>query len=80
MIGLSTYIDLIYARGRRWIVSLGKVLRFATGSEEEPMMGFVLHPTIKFTVAGSFVPTASICANTLNLPRPSPAIPLPQDQ
>ncbi|KAH3805220.1 hypothetical protein DPMN_133517 [Dreissena polymorpha] len=68
------------AGGRRGTVFLGKVLRFATGSEEEPMLGFVLHPSIKFTVAGSFVPTANTCANTLNLPRPSPDTPLPPDQ
>ncbi|XP_057308584.1 uncharacterized protein LOC130646926 isoform X2 [Hydractinia symbiolongicarpus] len=34
--------------GKRSGVSLPDVLRFVTGSEEEPLLGFALAPSIKF--------------------------------
>lgn len=54
---------------------------FATGAEQEPALGFSLHPTIQFVeVSNSFVPTANTCANTMNLPRPTTDTPLPPDE
>ncbi|KAL5009201.1 hypothetical protein ScPMuIL_014782 [Solemya velum] len=38
------------ASGRRRCVTLGKVLQFTTSSEEEPVLGFELHPSIVFMV------------------------------
>ncbi|XP_061167403.1 uncharacterized protein LOC133176276 [Saccostrea echinata] len=71
------------ASGRRGTVSLRDVLQFATGANEEPVLGFVLHPSIEFvesTPSTSFIPTASTCTNTLNIPRPSAEIPLPPEE
>ena len=58
-------------------MSLNDVVKFATGTEEEPILGFALHPSILFVEAGSFIPTANTCINRLNLPRPSVSISLP---
>jgi len=72
---------LFYSGGRRGPVTLEHILKFATGSEEEPVLGFTLNPTIHFTeVLNSFVPTANTCSNTLNLPRPSSNASLPEDE
>jgi hypothetical protein len=81
MIASSINNVFINAGGRRGTVTLRHILKFATGAEEEPMLGFSLHPTIQFTeVSSSFVPTANTCANTMNLPRPNSDTPLPPDQ
>lgn len=72
-----------FVGGRRGIVGLRDVLQFATGATEEPVLGFVLHPSIEFvesTPGTSFIPTASTCTNTLKIPRPSAEIPLPQEE
>ncbi|CAG2226852.1 unnamed protein product [Mytilus edulis] len=56
------------------------VLQFATGSTEEPVLGFTLHPSIDFVEVkqgSSFLPTANTCINTMQLPRPSLLIDLP---
>lgn len=71
------------ASGRRGTVGLRDVLQFAIGATEEPVLGFVLHPSIEFvesTPSTSFIPTASTCSNTLKIPRPSAEIPLPQEE
>ncbi|CAG2191962.1 unnamed protein product [Mytilus edulis] len=67
-------------RGRREFISLQNVLQFATGSTEEPVLGFTLHPSIDFVEVkqgSSFLPTANTCINTMQLPRPSLLIDLP---
>ena len=72
-----------FVGGRRGTVGLRDVLQFATGATEEPVLGFVLHPSIEFvesTPGTSFIPTASTCTNTLKIPRPSAEIPLPQEE
>ena len=59
-------------------MSLQKILLFATGTDEEPVLGFALTPTICFVESnGNFLPTANTCVNRLNLPRPSSQVPLP---
>ena len=58
---------------RRGAVSLGHILKFVTGTDEEPVLGFALHPSITFVEAESeskMIPTASSCINQLRLPRP----------
>ncbi|KAJ7385152.1 hypothetical protein OS493_017528 [Desmophyllum pertusum] len=37
--------------GRRGVISLAHVLQFATGTDEEPVLGFVLHPSLRFVEA-----------------------------
>ena len=45
------------------------MLQFVSGTDEEPVLGFELHPSLNFTeVSKSFVPTAHTCSNTLYLP------------
>lgn len=58
------------AGGRRGDVSLCSILKFATGSEEEPVLGFHIHPSIAFVKNASLVPTSNTCINKLNLPIP----------
>lgn len=53
------------------------MLQFVTGTDEEPVLGFELHPSLNFTeVSNSFVPTAHTCSNTLYLPHASIDMPL----
>ena len=48
--------------GRRNCVTLQHVLSFTTGAEEEPVLGFQLHPTLQFVQANtSFIPTGNTC-------------------
>ncbi|XP_057312418.1 uncharacterized protein LOC130653938 [Hydractinia symbiolongicarpus] len=68
--------------GKRSGVSLPDVLRFVTGSEEEPLLGFALAPSIKFVPVmeeGRFLPTSNTCINQLQLPMESNAISLPDE-
>lgn len=46
------------------------ILSFCTGSEVKPLLGFGIPPTIHFCVLPGFLPTASTCANIMNLPIP----------
>ena len=63
----------MFTGGRRGNVTLGKILQFFTGVDEEPPLGFVNQPCLEFVECyQSFIPTASTCANVLYLPRPSP--------
>ena len=58
-------------------ISVTHILQFLTAAEEEPVLGFVLHPSLQFVeVTSTFIPTANTCINCLNLPRPSLDIPL----
>ena len=53
------------------------VLCFATGTVEEPVLGFGIPPSIEFIeFKGSFLPEADVCINKLKLPRPSIEHPL----
>ena len=65
--------------GRRNGVTLQHVLSFATDGEEEPFIGFQLHPTLQFVLAStSFIPTGNTCTNCLYLPCPSADVDLPE--
>jgi len=71
-------LQISYAGGRRAGITLGSILQFATGTDEEPVLGFGIQPSLYFhEVDQSFLPTANVCVNCLKLPRPSPARPLP---
>ena len=64
--------------GRRGTINLHDVLRFATGAENEPVLGFSIQPSIVFVEAvKGFVPTANTCINSLQLPRPTISLLLP---
>ncbi|KAH3746595.1 hypothetical protein DPMN_181004 [Dreissena polymorpha] len=65
------------ASGRRGAVNLGSILRFATGTEEEPALGFALQPSIQFMESANFLPTANTCINRMNLSLPDESNPLP---
>ena len=57
-----------FSAGRTKSVTLGKVLKFVTGSEEEAVLGYGVSPYVVFdrqTV--SFPPTSNICINRLTL-------------
>ena len=67
--------------GRRGDITLGHILQFATSTDEEPMLGFAMPPSIKFhEFTKSFLPTANTCINVLTLPHGSITIPLPCDE
>ena len=67
--------------GARAGVTLGSILWFSTGSDEEPLLGFKLHPRLTFTDgAASFLPLGNTCINCITLPRPSLNVPLPPDE
>jgi len=67
---------------RRGNINLGTILQFLTGTDEEPLLGFELNPSIKFMEPlsdkpYSFTPKANTCINRLLLPRPTYGIALP---
>ena len=66
--------------GRRGFVTLGSILRFAIGTEKEPLLGFKLQPSLHFIVADSqnFLPTSNTYINRLNLPRATVEYNLPE--
>ncbi|XP_071947526.1 uncharacterized protein [Antedon mediterranea] len=76
----AQFLDYVreVASGRRGHLTLGHLLQFVTGTDEEPVLGFVLHPQIVFTeTAGSFLPSANTCINSMQLPRPGLTCSLP---
>jgi hypothetical protein len=50
-----------------------------TGDDEEPVMGYKLHPSLEFIEEenGNFLPTANTCINMLKLPIPTAVTPKP---
>jgi len=78
------------ASGQRGAITLGHILQFVTGSDEEPLLGFRVAPSIEFVEATShgtnphtecpFLPTANTCANTLSLPRCTNGSLLPSEE
>ena len=43
-------------------------MAFVTGSEEEPVLGFEIEPSIQFSELSGDLPTTSTCVNQLILP------------
>lgn len=67
--------------GRRNAVTLVHILQFATGAEEEPILGFTIHPSLVFVEATTtFLPTANTCTCCLRLPHATNELPLPPSQ
>ncbi|VDI71773.1 Hypothetical predicted protein [Mytilus galloprovincialis] len=56
--------------GRRSDENLAKVLKFATSVEEEPILGFTLHPRLHFSERKSHLHTGNTCLNRLMLTVP----------
>ncbi|XP_068689839.1 uncharacterized protein [Montipora foliosa] len=59
------------AAGRRadGNISLGNILKFVTGSENEPVLGFQMKPSISFDAGmPSCLPISNTCINGLSLP------------
>ena len=64
--------------GRRAGLSLGSVLQFTTGADNEPALGFTIHPSLTFVEATtSFFPSANTCISCITLPHPSMDCSLP---
>ncbi|KAH3869702.1 hypothetical protein DPMN_032872 [Dreissena polymorpha] len=55
------------ASGRIGAVNLGSIFRLATGTGEEPALGFALQPSIQFMESACFWPTTNTCINKMNL-------------
>lgn len=73
-------ISILLTAGQRGNVTLSHILQFATGAEEEPVLGFSIDPSIVFVDAeNGFVPTANTCINSLKLVRPTISKPLPSE-
>lgn len=71
--------------GRRGSVTLGSILEFITGVDEEPPLGFELNPSIQFGLPiefnkWAFIPKANTCSVTLTLVRGSSGLPLPKEE
>lgn len=63
-------------------LDLGAILEFVTGASEEPVLGFVIEPTIKFVlpIQSSFFPSSHTCSNVLILPRGTLQDPIPTEE
>lgn len=67
--------------GGKRCVQLQDILSFVTGSEYEPILGFVRKPLIAYRASPSMIPTSSTCSNTLFLPIPeNPQVPFPSEE
>ena len=74
-------LTLYISGGRRGDVTLAHILQFATSTDEEPLLGFMVPPSIRFQeFTQSFLPTANTCINAMTLPHASIAIQLPSEQ
>ena len=76
------YIFKCLSAGDRPQIGFHDILAFATSSDDEPVLGFSIKPSIAFPeVQESYIPTANTCINQLNLPRPSQNLPtMPSDE
>ena len=77
------YIREVHAGQREMgsvTITLGHILQFVCGTDEEPVLGFARSPKIRFVqFQESFIPTANTCINVLNLPYPTVMNRLPSD-
>ena len=67
---------------RRGKVDLESILKFVTGTENEPLLGFKLHPSLFYikTNEKNFLPSSNTCINRLNLPRATAEYNLPYEK
>ena len=75
------------ASGQRGAITLGHILQFVTGSDEEPPLGFSVASSIVFVEATSHGTNPHTlfyllltCANTLSLPRRTNDLLLPSEE
>ena len=70
-----------FAGGRRGIISLGHILKFVTGDDQEPILGYELDPSLIFDECddGRFLPSARTCISQLVLPRATINVKLPEE-
>lgn len=63
-------------------MTLEHILRFTTGAETEPLLGFRIPPSVSFaeTGKGKFIPTSNSCINQLVLPRAGNSYKLPNEK
>ena len=56
--------------GRRGKVNLASILKFVTVTENEPLLGFKMHPSFFIKInKNNFLPSTNTCVNLLNLAR-----------
>ena len=69
------------AGGRRGTVTLGSILQFVTGLDEEPPLGFgIQYVDAPKELKWSFISKANTCSVTMLLPRGSHDLPLPAEE
>ena len=68
--------------GRRGKAGIGNILKFVTGTEKEPLLGFRLNPGLIFikTNKKNFLPSSNTCINRLNLARATPKYNFPDEK
>ena len=73
---------MLITGGRKGKVDLGSILKFFTGTEKEPLLGFELHPSLFFikTNEKNFLPSSNTCINRLSLPRATAEHNLPDEK
>ena len=76
--GILLYMFNLLSGGRRGDVTLSHILRFCTGDDEEPVLGYALKPSIAFVEStAGFLPTANTCISHMKLPWATHSCPLP---
>ena len=72
-------MNTLISAGRRGSLTLSSILRFVTSTDEGPLLGFKIDPSIRFhEVQDSYLPTASMCLNYLTVPRQNHTNKLPK--
>ena len=79
---IRIFFHFLFLAGRRGDITLDYILRFVTGADEEPLLGFKMAPAIVFTTPGrdSFIPTSNTCISQLQLPCGTLSYQLPDDK
>ena len=69
---VTNSVIFTWAFGRRGTLSLENILEYSTATDEEPLLGFEIQPSLTFVeCAESFLPVANTCISRMTLPRPS---------
>lgn len=61
-------------------MTVGRILSFATGVDEDPPLGFSVQPTLTFAERPSYLPTSNTCINKMTLTVPKELCDLPKDE
>ena len=79
---IITLILMLITVDRRGKLTLGSILRFVTGTEKEPLLGFKLHPSL-FSIKieeKNCLPSGNICISRLNFLRATSEYNLPDEK